>query len=678
MWLNDSTQTAETTSISPWNMEQQSRWANGGIQLNGLTSCDERLHNLVPPAFRNGSAKVVWQDPKSLVSVRLGLVYFHFRTSSIKDYFLEANVNEALGITNCYGAPNSQFSEQNGLNVSSFAKISQLKVVGVLCFQSAISRFSLFNAREIDLTFSFAFYPFLDFTIFVSVSIQSSYAGGGSAWNQSETVRPNLWEYNTTSSAPLPNGFGGPVLGGNGIQPKGWCGSEEQWDTLSKRNVSFAYGPPPAFNNSGNGAWQQNGVRIPPPGARFTPSTPYDGNLLNNPTMQSSGMPSPISAPPQRSRLQSLWSAGPAANNVMAGICVPPPNREYNMLSSSGPFMPPAPVNPVGYGMPKKQYGPPFTNSVSSQMPMGPVNSSAPSNSFMGEDSVWQDPNQELRKWQRDTGTAIWGDPEKQTREIRRWLPPLEDEDGLSTSSDPKRKKIIPLGWGDLPVSFNSSKSPVSTSSGFSSIGQPTNWARKSSQPVIPSSNSLFDSSLLNKTLSSQTLSKISSVLGQDELASLVAAVQINSAMNGDGALTAGNVPFSNAFSGIGDPLKAELRDGFTSVKLSIPETRGKGRDATVGNILEGLKRSIIFGAFEKLKEFTLLESFFDVRRKFFVVLFWLIFIGNGSVYFYLSGGNVEGLAALSEAATATMPRFGDSLLDVTTGLDQPKSLFSF
>lgn len=50
------------------------------------------------------------------VSVRLGLVYFHFRTSSIKDYFLEANVNEALGITNCYGAPNSQFSEQNGLN----------------------------------------------------------------------------------------------------------------------------------------------------------------------------------------------------------------------------------------------------------------------------------------------------------------------------------------------------------------------------------------------------------------------------------------------------------------------------------------------------------------------------------------------------------------------------------
>lgn len=49
--------------------------------------------------------------------------------------------------------------------VSSFAKISQLKVVGVLCFQSAISRFSLFNAREIDLTFSVSYY--LEFPVFV-------------------------------------------------------------------------------------------------------------------------------------------------------------------------------------------------------------------------------------------------------------------------------------------------------------------------------------------------------------------------------------------------------------------------------------------------------------------------------------------------------------------------------
>lgn len=33
---------------------------------------------------------------------------------------------------------------------------------------------------------------------------------------------------------------------------------------------------------------------------------------------------------------------------------------------------------------------------------------------FMGENAVWQDPEGEVRKWQRDTGTAAWGDPEKQ------------------------------------------------------------------------------------------------------------------------------------------------------------------------------------------------------------------------------------------------------------------------
>uniref|UniRef100_A0A0N5ADR6 M_domain domain-containing protein n=1 Tax=Syphacia muris TaxID=451379 RepID=A0A0N5ADR6_9BILA len=544
MWLNDSTQTVETTSFSPWNMEQQNRWASGGAQYNGLASCDERLRAIVPPAFRNSNAKVVWQDSKSL----------------------EANVNEALGISNCYGALSSQYSEQNCLNGS----------------------------------------------------VQNSYPNGGSVWNQNDTVRSNLWEYNGASPTPIPNGFNAPILGNNALPPKGWCGPEDQWDNISKRNVSFAYAPPPAFNNPANNGWQQNNFRnFPLPGARFTGATPYDGNMVNGPNMQSSGMPSPVGAPPQRSRLQSLWNAGPPTNNVMAGICVPPPNRDYNMMNSSGSFMSSNGVNGMNYGVPKAQYGPPFNNSVSSQLPVGPVNPSATSNSFMGEDSMWQDPNQELRKWQRDTGTAIWGDPEKQTSEIHRWLPPIEDDEVQSNDSDPKRKKIVVMGWGDAPASFNSSKSSVGPNSGISSIGQP-NWVRKSSQPLGPTSNALFDSSVLNKALSSQTLNKITSVLCQDELASFVAAVQLNSAMNIDGGL-ASNVPFNNGLSGMNEPLKNDMRD-YTLLKMNVSDNRSKSREMTVGN----------------------------------------------------------GLAALSEAATATMPRFGDSLLEVTTGLDQPKSLFSF
>jgi len=32
----------------------------------------------------------------------------------------------------------------------------------------------------------------------------------------------------------------------------------------------------------------------------------------------------------------------------------------------------------------------------------------------LSEDSVWQDPNGDLRKWQKDTGTSIWGLDKKQ------------------------------------------------------------------------------------------------------------------------------------------------------------------------------------------------------------------------------------------------------------------------
>ena len=62
----------------------------------------------------------------------------------------------------------------------------------------------------------------------------------------------------------------------------------------------------------------------------------------------------------------------------------------------------------------------------------------------LNEDSVWQDPNGDLRKWQRDTGTSIWGfanclekfpnnlfhrDPAKQTNmTIARWQQFTADE----------------------------------------------------------------------------------------------------------------------------------------------------------------------------------------------------------------------------------------------------------
>ncbi|EJW79709.1 hypothetical protein WUBG_09386 [Wuchereria bancrofti] len=93
MWAPvDSTQ-AETASLNSWSIEQQqNRW--GGVSdYSNNGAFDEHMRSIVPPAFRNSNAKVVWQEPKSL----------------------EANINEALGIWQA--TPLNQFSlEQEPLS----------------------------------------------------------------------------------------------------------------------------------------------------------------------------------------------------------------------------------------------------------------------------------------------------------------------------------------------------------------------------------------------------------------------------------------------------------------------------------------------------------------------------------------------------------------------------------
>lgn len=88
---------------------------------------------------------------------------------------------------------------------------------------------------------------------------------------------------------------------------------------------------------------------------------------------------------------------------------------------------------------------------------------------------MWHDPNGDLRKWQRDTGTAAWGDPTKQTgQQIRRWQQvdendplggnsgsvsqPVHSASSLPQQQSPDLKKstegeeeATETGWGDLP-----------------------------------------------------------------------------------------------------------------------------------------------------------------------------------------------------------------------------------
>lgn len=97
----------------------------------------------------------------------------------------------------------------------------------------------------------------------------------------------------------------------------------------------------------------------------------------------------------------------------------------------------------------------------------------------MNDDSVWHDPNGDLRKWQRDTGTAAWGDPTKQSGQpIRRWQQADENDplggnggpnpnvaasvhSNMSQQQSPELKKSIvqddeeapETGWGKLILS---------------------------------------------------------------------------------------------------------------------------------------------------------------------------------------------------------------------------------
>ncbi|KAK6114252.1 hypothetical protein QQG55_55515 [Brugia pahangi] len=64
-----------TTFINESIEQKQNRWSSVSDYTSNAIF-DEHMRSIVPPAFRNSKAKVVWQEPKSL----------------------EANINEALGI----------------------------------------------------------------------------------------------------------------------------------------------------------------------------------------------------------------------------------------------------------------------------------------------------------------------------------------------------------------------------------------------------------------------------------------------------------------------------------------------------------------------------------------------------------------------------------------------------
>ncbi|KAM3716526.1 30S ribosomal protein [Dirofilaria immitis] len=76
----------------------------------------------------------------------------------------------------------------------------------------------------------------------------------------------------------------------------------------------------------------------------------------------------------------------------------------------------------------------------------------APQPQEMNNDMMWHDPNPKQKKVQRDTGTAIWGDPSQQLVEIKRW----KDAEGDDYSHI---QSAMPSGgdWNIIAISSNGS-----------------------------------------------------------------------------------------------------------------------------------------------------------------------------------------------------------------------------
>ncbi|EJW70716.1 hypothetical protein WUBG_18376, partial [Wuchereria bancrofti] len=133
--------------------------------------------------------------------------------------------------------------------------------------------------------------------------------------------------------------------------------------------------------------------------------------------------------------------------------------------------------------VPKPQFAQNFVNRSPPPNTFNSFSQVSKSDSFMGENAVWQDPEGEVREWQRDTGTAAWGDPEKQQKEIKRWIIPVGKEYDNSDNESGVRV-IVPLGWGDLPSKSSNNNAAPTSGNSLSS------WPARNAQAVAVTASS--------------------------------------------------------------------------------------------------------------------------------------------------------------------------------------------
>ncbi|CAI4233129.1 unnamed protein product [Auanema sp. JU1783] len=203
----------------------------------------------------------------------------------------------------------------------------------------------------------------------------------------------------------------------------------------------------------------------PPPGV-YRPQAPSDRNIWGRgggpPRMSGRGyhpggvdmsVPPPIDMPGEM-HMQGVNQMRqiPPPNNMMGGMWKQDPMGPNGMRSNS-------------YGQ-SQQVPSPFAMPSKSQAPPGQFPIAG------ADDLMWHDPNGDLKKWQRDTGVSLWGDPEKcNERPVRLWVVPEGEEEDIEVAlskcpipqkrnedgsarlplSLPTKRPIVVTGWGELP-----------------------------------------------------------------------------------------------------------------------------------------------------------------------------------------------------------------------------------
>jgi len=281
----------------------------------------------------------------------------------------------------------------------------------------------------------------------------------GPQWGRQEVNQSTPWDVDANGAMGRPP-FGGP----EGIPPPGRGGFIQQpmhfdngnnqwrqWDNDfggGKAPPEFS-GPPfggPGMQGQFNHSRMNNFVPQQQPG--FNERMPFQ--IRNGPPFHHGGP-----HPPQQPWMDNKFGNG-AHHQIHHPMGGPNAGGRFPFGHPGQQAPPGGPPNIMMSGRPplmamQPPHHPHHPGAVPPNFQMGTFQPA-----IQNEDAMWQDPNGELRKWQRDTGTAVWGDPAKQNAsEIRRWIqPPTDSDEENLLTLDPLRegKDELETGWGPPPA----------------------------------------------------------------------------------------------------------------------------------------------------------------------------------------------------------------------------------